>query len=120
LALDTLGTERDDKGNEYLRFEGLKQGVAAMSLLPALVQQSLDALPIARRMRWGNSEAQFVRPVHLAAHALWLAARARIDPRTGRWEQEFRASLHAPGPLRIASPGTYERCCNGAAKCSPA
>jgi glycyl-tRNA synthetase beta chain len=33
-------------------------------LLPAIVQRSLDQLPIPKRMRWGSSSAEFVRPVH--------------------------------------------------------
>ena len=55
VALEALGRERDVKGGEYLYFEGLKSGAATMTLLPQLLQQSLDALPIPRRMRWGSS-----------------------------------------------------------------
>jgi len=109
VALDQLGTERDDKGNEYLRFEGLKQGAAAMSLLPALIQQSLDALPIARRMRWGDSEAQFVRPVHwlLMLYGSQLVSASILGLPAGG--SSFGHRFMAPGPLRIASPGTYQR-----------
>jgi glycyl-tRNA synthetase beta chain len=109
VALDTLGTERDDKGNEYLRFEGLKQGAAAISLLPALVQQSLEALPIPRRMRWGDAEGLFVRPVHwllmLYGSELVPASILGLHAATSSFGHRFMA----PGPLRIASPGTYER-----------
>jgi len=109
VALDTLGTERDDKGNEYLRFEGLKQGAAAISLLPALVQQSLEALPIPRRMRWGDAEAQFVRPVHwlLMLYGSELVPASILGLHAGT--SSFGHRFMAPGPLRIASPGTYER-----------
>ncbi len=31
--------------------------------LPAIVQNALDKLPIPKRMRWGSSRAEFVRPV---------------------------------------------------------
>ncbi|HEY4973919.1 MAG TPA: glycine--tRNA ligase subunit beta, partial [Steroidobacteraceae bacterium] len=64
VALEALGRERDAKGGEYLHFEGLKSGAATVTLLQGLLQQSLDALPIPKRMRWGSGEAQFVRPVH--------------------------------------------------------
>jgi glycyl-tRNA synthetase beta chain len=109
VALETLGTERDDKGNEYLRFEGLKQGAAAISLLPALVQQSLEALPIPRRMRWGESEALFVRPVHwlLMLYGSELVPASILGLHAGT--SSFGHRFMAPGPLRIASPGTYER-----------
>ena len=36
----------------------------AADLLPGIVQGALDALPIPRRMHWGEGQAQFVRPVH--------------------------------------------------------
>jgi glycyl-tRNA synthetase beta chain len=49
---------------EFLFYAGEKPGVATASLLPAIVQKSLDALPIPKRMRWGSSAAEFVRPVH--------------------------------------------------------
>jgi glycyl-tRNA synthetase beta chain len=109
VALDTLGTERDDKGNEYLRFEGLKQGAAAISLLPALVQQSLEALPIPRRMRWGDAEALFVRPVHwlLMLYGSELVPASILGLHAGT--SSFGHRFMAPGPLRIGSPGTYER-----------
>jgi glycyl-tRNA synthetase beta chain len=109
VALDTLGTERDDKGNEYLRFEGLKPGAAAISLLPALVQQSLEALPIPRRMRWGEAETQFVRPVHwlLMLYGSQTVPATILGLRAGT--SSFGHRFMAPGPLRITSPGTYER-----------
>ncbi len=109
VALDTLGTERDDKGNEYLRFEGLKQGAAAISLLPALVQQSLEALPIPRRMRWGESEALFVRPVHwlLMLYGSELVPASILGLHAGT--SSFGHRFMAPGALRVGSPGTYER-----------
>jgi glycyl-tRNA synthetase beta chain len=109
VALDTLGTERDDKGNEYLRFEGLKPGAAATSLLPALVQQSLEALPIPRRMRWGDAEGLFVRPVHwlLMLYGSELVSASILGLQAG--SSSFGHRFMAPGPLRIASPGTYER-----------
>jgi len=49
---------------EFLFFEGSKPGQTTVSLLPGMVQRSLDGLPIPKRMRWGASNAEFVRPVH--------------------------------------------------------
>ena len=39
-------------------------GVAARDALNAIIQSSVAGLPIARRMRWGASREEFVRPVH--------------------------------------------------------
>lgn len=46
---------------------GFQQNVAGKhvhELLPTIVQQALTALPIPKRMRWGNHSVEFVRPVH--------------------------------------------------------
>src|SRR5687768_15831458 len=43
----------DGPKGKVLQFEGSKKGEATTALLPAIVTGSLDALPIARRMRWG-------------------------------------------------------------------
>ncbi|MFI3245119.1 MAG: glycine--tRNA ligase subunit beta [Ferrimonas sp.] len=51
-----------DKG-EWLLYKAQVVGQAAVALLPAIVEQALAKLPIAKPMRWGDSETQFIRPV---------------------------------------------------------
>jgi glycyl-tRNA synthetase beta chain len=46
---------------------GMQQTIAGKSvneLLPGIVLDALNALPIPKRMRWGSGEEEFVRPVH--------------------------------------------------------
>ncbi|GAB2926396.1 glycine--tRNA ligase subunit beta [Rheinheimera gaetbuli] len=52
-----------DKG-AWLLHKAKVVGAASVSLLPDVVQQALAKLPIAKPMRWGNSTAEFIRPVH--------------------------------------------------------
>lgn len=59
-ALEKLQT---DKG-AWLVYRAQQAGKPAAELIPAIVQHALDKLPIARRMRWADRDAQFVRPVH--------------------------------------------------------
>jgi glycyl-tRNA synthetase beta chain len=110
VALQSLGRERDAKGNEYLNFEGLKSGATTITLLPALLQQSLDALPIARRMRWGSGEAQFVRPVHwlllLFGREVLPASVLGVTAGAVSYGHRFMAPNK---PLRIGSPAAYAR-----------
>ena len=55
--------ELDGSGaNLIYRFE--KKGRLAAELVPAIVVNALAGLPIPKRMRWGESSAEFVRPVH--------------------------------------------------------
>jgi glycyl-tRNA synthetase beta chain len=107
VALDALSRERDVKGNEYLYFEGLKSGAATTALLPGLVQQSLDALPVPKRMRWGAGEAQFVRPVHwlllLYGREVVPASVLGVDAGAVSYGHRFMA----PRALHISSPAAY-------------
>jgi len=106
VALEALARVREGKG-EFLFHEGVKPGAPTAALLPAIVQASLDALPIPKRMRWGSREAEFVRPVH------WLVmlfgnevVPARIlDTDAGRATYGHR--FHAPGALPLAAPADY-------------
>ena len=63
VAVDALQRLETDDG-AWLVFERDVPGQSAAALIPALVDAALAALPIARRMRWGAGDAQFVRPVH--------------------------------------------------------
>src|SRR5690606_5291825 len=47
-----------------LAFEVVQPGAETQALIPSFVVQALDQLPIPKRMRWGASRNEFVRPVH--------------------------------------------------------
>ena len=87
------------------------------SLLPGIVQRSLDALPIPKRMRWGASSAEFVRPVH------WLVMLFGADVVPARildtdaGTRDARPPLHgAAGAARSRSPRTTRRRCASRAR----
>ncbi len=63
VSFDQIGRLETDKG-VYLFYEDVQAGSRAEELLPGMVEQALAALPVPRRMRWGASDAEFVRPVH--------------------------------------------------------
>lgn len=63
IAIDALKTENDGKADKLV-FRSQAGGENTTELLPAIVEASLAALPIAKRMRWGASRTEFVRPVH--------------------------------------------------------
>ncbi|CAI1107471.1 glycine--tRNA ligase subunit beta [Serratia ficaria] len=52
-----------DKG-EWLLYRAHVKGQSAQQLLAGMVSTALSKLPIPKLMRWGDSEVQFVRPVH--------------------------------------------------------
>ena len=49
--------------NGKLKISRRIAGQATTELLAAIIQSSLEKLPIAKRMRWGSSRIEFVRPV---------------------------------------------------------
>ncbi|HEY1726066.1 MAG TPA: glycine--tRNA ligase subunit beta [Steroidobacteraceae bacterium] len=108
VPLESIERERDAKGNEYLSFEGVKAGTATSTLLPGLVQQSLEALPVPRRMRWGSGEAQFVRPVHwlllLFGHEVLPATLLGVESGARTFGHRFMVGNK---PLHVAAPGRY-------------
>ena len=62
VGMDQLEVMETPKGNYYV-YRGVEQGQSTASLLPAIVTDSLNKLPIPKRMRWGSSRTEFVRPV---------------------------------------------------------
>jgi glycyl-tRNA synthetase beta chain len=109
VALSALVRETDPKGNEYLAFTGVKPGQSAASLLPGIVHKALDALPIPKRMRWGDSEAQFVRPVHwvVMLYGREVLESTILETRAGNSTRGHR--FMAPAAIRMAAPVSYEK-----------
>lgn len=67
VAVSALEHRQTEKG-ERLAYQGTEPGRELKEILPEIVSTALKNLPIPKRMRWGDSQASFVRPVH------WLVA----------------------------------------------
>lgn len=101
-----LGREKTDRG-EWLSHTALENGQATKDLIAELVEQSLAALPIPRRMRWGDSAAEFVRPVHwlILLHGKETIEGSVLGIQAGNQTRGHR--FHAPGQIEITEPGKY-------------
>ena len=107
VEVDQLERRDSDKGS-WLYFQSKQAGQRLIDLLPELVARSLSALPIPRRMRWGDRTEEFVRPVK------WLVMMIdeEVVPaelfglRSGRTTRGHR--FHAPGAIELGSAGEYE------------
>ncbi len=91
----------------WLVFRSMQVGRATAELLPAIIEQSLAALPIPKRMRWGSSRVEFVRPVHWV---VLLFGDAVVDAEilgvhTGRETRGHR--FHHPESMYLAEPAAY-------------
>lgn len=106
VSIDQLQQVDGPKG-KVLQYEGSKKGEATTALLPGIVTASLDALPIARRMRWGAGSQEFVRPVHWV---VLLFGSAVVEAEilgvpAGKHTQGHR--FHGPKQLALTNPAKY-------------
>lgn len=101
-----LDKRTTDKG-EWLAFERVEQGKGIDELLPAIIESSLSALPIPRRMRWGAGDAEFVRPVHwvVLMHGEKVVNATVMGIKAGNQSRGHR--FHASGPISIPSAKDY-------------
>lgn len=96
-----------DQSGPKLRFSQVITGKPTASLLPTIVEDSLNDLPIPKRMRWGARKEEFVRPTQWLVMLLGdqvidctiLAQKAGRDSRGHRF--------HHPEAVRITSPANY-------------
>ncbi|MDE2423171.1 MAG: glycine--tRNA ligase subunit beta [Betaproteobacteria bacterium] len=64
ISLDQLVIIKDNKGQEVYGFSFEEAGKNLEDLLPDILQKTFSQLPVAKIMRWGDSNFSFVRPVH--------------------------------------------------------
>lgn len=92
-----------------LSYKALAKGAAVKDCLPEIIEQSLSQLPIPKRMRWGASRNEFIRPVH------WLVILfgSEIIPAEILGMQSNNLSrghrFHCDTYLPIANPASYEK-----------
>ncbi len=107
VEVDALQQQETDKG-VWLVFKATEKGLPLSALIEDIINQSLSKLPIPKRMRWGDGDAEFVRPVHwlvlmhgesvIDAQVLGLKSSART----------FGHRFHAPGEIVLQTAGDYQ------------
>ncbi|KPV39594.1 hypothetical protein AN478_10690 [Thiohalorhabdus denitrificans] len=100
---------RATDGGEYLFFTEQQTGRGAMEVLGEILPQVIEGLPVPKRMRWGDQEWGFARPIH------WLLALFGEDVvpfevggiSSDRFTRGHR--YHAPDPVHLdaADDGEY-------------
>lgn len=63
VAVDDLVVQNTPKGERFA-YDATETGLSTAELLPGLIEAAVQKLPISKRMRWGDGDASFVRPVH--------------------------------------------------------
>lgn len=95
-----------DKG-EWLVFKQEQAGAETSTLLADIVEKSLQSLPIAKRMKWGDLPGEFVRPVHwlVLLFGDQVVPMATLGVTSGRESHGHR--FHHPDDITITSPTSY-------------
>ena len=63
IAIEQAERLTTDKG-EWLLHRATQTGKTVEELIPTMVNNALNKLPIPKPMRWGSERTQFIRPVH--------------------------------------------------------
>lgn len=107
LSADELELIDSDKGPR-LGFTKTVPGAKTELVAAQVVNEALAKLPIAKRMRWGSSRTEFVRPVHWAVclygdndnlGTIFGLSASRIS---------YGHRFMAPEPITIQSAATYD------------
>lgn len=101
--------EKNDGKVSKLYFSAQKAGEPAVGLLPVIIADALEALPIPKRMRWGSSRFEFVRPVHwiVILFGEELVPASILGVESGNQTRGHR--FHFPQAITLKNPAEYEK-----------
>ncbi|MDH4571336.1 glycine--tRNA ligase subunit beta [Salinicola acroporae] len=107
VTVDDLIHLETDKGT-WLGYRERQQGDTVETLLPAIVNAAISALPVPKNMRWGASRIEFSRPVHwlVLLYGDQVVPASVLGLESGRTTQGHR--FHAPAPIELAHADDYE------------
>lgn len=96
-----------DRSGEKLRYVREVKGDAAINLLPGIFDTALKNLPVAKRMRWGASRVEFVRPMHwlVMLYGADVVPAKLLDIFSGR--TSFGHRFHHPQAVELKQAQDY-------------
>lgn len=106
VAIEALERLENDKG-AWLIHRRQISGACATELLPTLLNQALTQLPVPKKMRWGSSRIEFVRPVHwvvmLLGNRVVPGSLLGVEAENLSYGHRF----HAPAAIVLPDPAAY-------------
>jgi glycyl-tRNA synthetase beta chain len=108
VALDALEQRDTPKGRAFY-YRATAKGGALQAQLAATVAAALKSLPIPKVMRWGASDAEFVRPVHglVMLHGSKVIPGKVLEVESGNTTRGHR--FLSEGLVTIPAADDYER-----------
>lgn len=107
VALSDLQIVHDGKQDCYV-WRSMRAGQPLAQRLPGMVQEALNKLPVAKRMRWGDRTIEFVRPVHglMMLHGTQVVPGEVLGLTSGRTTRGHR--FLSSGWVSLAEADQYE------------
>ena len=99
----------------WLFFRSTEVGESTLSLLPAIVEEALARIPIARRMRWSNLDIEFVRPVHWVTLLFGTEALEAKIMGVVSGANTYGHRFHHPQAVALSEPSEYAKALYGSA-----
>lgn len=107
VEVDALQQQETDKGI-WLVFKATEKGQQLADLIEDIIIQSLSRLPVPKRMRWGSSDAEFVRPAHwlVLMHGDKLIDASVLGQKSSM--ATFGHRFHSIGEIKLPSASSYK------------
>lgn len=106
ITVEQADRLKTDKG-EWLLHKATVKGQALVNLVQGILEAAIKALPIPKPMRWGDSTAQFIRPVHTLTVMLGseLIEAEILETKSARFIQGHR--FHSPQGFELDHVDNY-------------
>ncbi len=106
VEVDALDRIETDKG-AWLTFKQQVAGKTTTELVADIVNKALNSLPIPKRMRWGSSDIEFVRPVHWIVMMLGDQAIEKKILNITASNKTFGHRFHYPHRIELGNAKDY-------------
>ncbi|MFT5399593.1 MAG: glycyl-tRNA synthetase beta chain [Gammaproteobacteria bacterium] len=108
VELDQLEQRESEKGS-WLYFSKNEPGKQLSSLLPGVLVDALSNLPIPKRMRWGDRDDEFVRPVKWLVMMIGDEVIDATILGVKSSNLTYGHRFHAPQSIALKQAGDYEQ-----------
>lgn len=106
VAVDDLDKLKTEQG-EWLVYRTIETGRQTVEIIPEVTEQALANLPVPKHMRWGDNDAEFVRPVHwlVMLFGTETVSCEILGVKSGNLTRGHR--FHHPGTIELKSAADY-------------
>ncbi|HEX2549841.1 MAG TPA: glycine--tRNA ligase subunit beta, partial [Gammaproteobacteria bacterium] len=108
ITPEELTTIKTAEG-EWIGYQQRIKGKTTTALLPDIIRDALNALPIPKRMRWNDGQIAFIRPVHsiIMLYGNKIIPAEILGVKAGRKTRGHR--FLSKGWINIPTPAAYEK-----------